>query len=262
MLNPSKPKLNPSKLKEQLQFSHQLLLMQFSGLGNYFAKKQRRQAFIIKMMYAFIYPFNSGIVIYAGLMTFSVVVTNVTGLLPQIAEDLYEGRINTAGSIFLWLFAFFLGGFFAGFCVEREKLRKWRYLHLLPLLVVAIIYFIVGSAGERAEELHLIAFPGLVLFSIGIQNAMVSLTTSSLIKASQMTGVVNELGVDIAEIFHSEGEKRRLIQREALLRVVVMTSFLLGALFSVALFPMLKTHIFFYPAGIILAVMAHDVWRF
>ena len=225
-------------------------------------KKQRRQAFSIKMLYAFIYPFNSGIVIYAGLMTFSVVLTNVTGLLPQIAKDLYEGRLNTAGSIFLWLFAFFLGGFFAGWCVEREKLRKWRYLHLLPLLVVASIYFLVGSSGERAEGMHLIAFPGLVLFSIGIQNAMVSLTTSSLIKASQMTGVVNELGVDIAEIFHSEGEKRRLIQREALLRLIVMTSFLLGALFSVALFPTLQTQIFFYPAGIILAVMAHDVWRF
>ena len=225
-------------------------------------KKQRRQAFSIKMLYAFIYPFNSGIVIYAGLMTFSVVLTNVTGLLPQIAKDLYEGRFNTAGSIFLWLFAFFLGGFFAGWCVEREKLRKWRYLHLLPLLVVASIYFLVGSSGERAEGMHLIAFPGLVLFSIGIQNAMVSLTTSSLIKASQMTGVVNELGVDIAEIFHSEGEKRRLIQREALLRLIVMTSFLLGALFSVALFPTLQTQIFFYPAGIILAVMAHDVWRF
>lgn len=75
-------------------------------------KKTRRQAFSIKMLYAFVYPFSSGIVIYAGLMTFSAVLTNVTGLLPQIAKDLYEGQINTAGSIFLWLFAFFLGGFF------------------------------------------------------------------------------------------------------------------------------------------------------
>ncbi len=236
--------------------------MQFSDFGNFLVKKQRRQAFSIKMLYAFIYPFNSGIVIYAGLMTFSVVLTNVTGLLPQIAKDLYEGRLNTAGSIFLWLFAFFLGGFFAGWCVEREKLRKWRYLHLLPLLVVAIIYFLVGNSDARTEAMHLLAFPGLVLFSIGIQNAMVSLTTSSLIKASQMTGVVNELGVDIAEIFHSEGEKRRLIQREALLRLIVMTSFLLGALFSVAMFPAFQTRIFFFPAGIILAVMAHDIWRF
>ncbi|MEO6758785.1 MAG: YoaK family protein [Saprospiraceae bacterium] len=236
--------------------------MQFSDFGNFLVKKQRRQAFSIKMLYAFVYPFNSGIVIYAGLMTFSVVVTNVTGLLPQIAKDLYEGRLNTAGSIFLWLFAFFMGGFVAGWCVEREKLRKWRYFHLLPLLIVASIFFLVGNSGEHAEGLHLIAFPGLVLFSIGIQNAMVSLTTSSLIKASQMTGVVNELGVDIAEIFHSEGEKRRLIQREAMLRVIVMVSFLLGALFSVAMFPGLQTRIFFFPAGIIGLVMVHDIWRF
>jgi uncharacterized membrane protein YoaK (UPF0700 family) len=102
----------------------------------------------------------------------------------------------------------------------------------------------------------------MVLFSIGIQNAMVSLTTSSLIKASQMTGVVNELGVDIAEIFHSEGEKRRLIQREALLRLIVMCSFLLGAMFSVAMFPALQTKIFFVPAGIIAGVIVHDIFRF
>jgi uncharacterized membrane protein YoaK (UPF0700 family) len=77
-----------------------------------------------------------------------------------------------------------------------------------------------------------------------------------------MTGVVNELGVDIAEIFHSVGEQRRVIQREALLRVIVMVSFLMGAMFSVAVFPSLHTAIFFFPAGIIIAVMLHDIVRF
>jgi uncharacterized membrane protein YoaK (UPF0700 family) len=225
-------------------------------------KKTNRRAFPVKMLYAFVYPFSSGIVIYAGLMTFSVVVTNITGLLPQIAKDLYEGQITTAGSIFLWLFAFFMGGFFAGWCVEREKLLKWRYLHLLPLFTVACLFVFVGVAGKDSSAFHPLTFPAMILFSIGIQNAMVSLTTSSLIKASQMTGVVNELGVDIAEIFHSEGEKRRLIQREALLRVIVMVSFLMGAMFSVAVFPGLKTAIFFFPAGIIVAVMLHDILRF
>lgn len=225
-------------------------------------EKLRRRSFRMKMLYAFIYPFNSGIVIYAGLMTFSVVVTNVTGLLPQMAHDLYAGELHTAGSIFLWLFAFFLGGFFAGWCVEREKLLKWRYLHMLPLTVVAGVYMVVGNSAGDSAPLHPVAFPGMMLFSIGIQNAMVSLTTSSLIKASQMTGVVNELGVDIAEIFHSEGEKRRLIQREALLRLIIMISFLLGALFSVAFFPQWQNRIFFFPAIIILLVMLHDVWQF
>jgi uncharacterized membrane protein YoaK (UPF0700 family) len=224
--------------------------------------KTRRQSFSIKVLYSFAYPFSSGIVIYAGLMTFSVVVTNVTGLLPQIAKDLYEGDWSTAGSIFLWLFSFFMGGFFAGWCVEREKLNKWRYLHLLPLLVVASLFVVVGRSADGSSTLHPLVFPGMVLFSIGIQNAMVSLTTSSLIKASQLTGVVNELGVDIAEIFHSEGEKRRLIQREAFLRLIIMFSFLLGAMFSVALFPRLGTQVFFVPAGIIVAVILHDLWRF
>jgi uncharacterized membrane protein YoaK (UPF0700 family) len=224
--------------------------------------KARRQAFRVKMFFAFIYPFSSGIVIYAGLMTFSVVVTNITGLLPQIAQDLYEGRLNTAGSIFLWLFAFFMGGFFAGWCVEREKLNKWRYLHLLPLLVVSFIFARVAYAPAESATLHPVIFPAMVLFSIGIQNAMVSLTTSSLIKASQITGVVNELGVDIAEIFHSEGEKRRIIQREALLRIIIMVSFLGGAMFSVAMFPQLQTKIFYIPSAIIAGVIVHDVWRF
>jgi uncharacterized membrane protein YoaK (UPF0700 family) len=227
-------------------------------------KKQeaRTRSFRTKMSYAFVYPFSSGIVIYGGLMTFSAVLTNVTGLLPQIAVDLYEGDLQTAGSIFLWLFAFFFGGFFAGWCVEREKLLKWRYLHLIPLLTVALLFTMVGLSGKSSETFHPVIFPVMILFAIGVQNAMVSLTTSSLIKASQMTGVVNELGVDIAEIFHSDGEKRRLIQREALLRVIVMSSFLLGALFSVAIFPRAGTHIFLFPAGIIATVILYNIWLF
>jgi uncharacterized membrane protein YoaK (UPF0700 family) len=230
------------------------------GEDDMLAKRKQRLSFRLQMLYAFIYPFSTGIVIYAGLMTFSVVLTNITGLLPQIARDLYEGKLHTAASIFAWLFAFFLGGFFAGFCVEREKVRKRRYLHLLPLIVVASIFTFVGSSDTSV--MHPVGFPALILFSIGIQNAMVSLTTSSLIKASQMTGVVNELGVDIAEIFHSEGEQRKLIQREALLRVIVMVSFLLGAMFSVAMFPTWNTAIFYFPAAIIVGVMVHDIVRF
>lgn len=224
-------------------------------------KETRIRSFRRKLAYAFVYPFSSGIVIYGGLMTFSAVLTNITGLLPQIAVDLYKGDLWTAGSIFLWLFAFFLGGFFAGWCVEREKLLKWRYWHLLPLVSVAAVFTLVGLSGKGSEAFHPVVFPVMILFSIGVQNAMVSLTTSSLIKASQMTGVVNELGVDIAEIFHSEGEKRRLIQREALLRVTVMSSFLLGALFSVAIFPLVGTRIFLFPAAILSGVIVVDFWK-
>jgi uncharacterized membrane protein YoaK (UPF0700 family) len=91
---------------------------------------------------------------------------------------------------------------------------------------------------------------------------MVSLTTSSLIKASQMTGMVVELGVDVAELFHSEGEKHRLIRREAWLRVVVMCSFIGGAMLSVALFPTIGTTVFFIPSGIVLGVVLYDIWQF
>jgi len=222
----------------------------------------RKRSFRSVMLYAVAYPFSTGIVIYAGLMTFSMVLTNITGFLPQIAKDLYEGQLNTAGSIFLWLFAFFLGGFFAGWCTEREKLLKSRYLHLLPLITVMLVYSAIAISGQRTENLHPVAFPSLILFTIGILNAMVSLTTSSLIKASQMTGMVVELGVDVAELFHSEGEKHLLIRREAWLRIVVMCSFIGGAMMSVALFPAIGTKVFFIPSGIVLGVVIYDIFKF
>lgn len=220
----------------------------------------RKRSYRSVMLYAMAYPFSTGIVIYAGLMTFSMVLTNITGFLPEIAKDLYQGNLNTAGSIFLWLFAFFLGGFFAAWCSEREKLLKWRYLHLLPLLTVSLMYFSIGFSGMQANALDPIIFPGMILFSIGVLNAMVSLTTSSLIKASQMTGMVVELGVDVAELFHSEGEKRKLIRREAWMRIVVMCSFIGGAMLSVALFPAIGTKIYFIPATIVVGVIVYDLW--
>ena len=222
----------------------------------------RKRSFRTVMLYAVSYPFSTGIVIYAGLMTFSMVLTNITGFLPQIAKDLYEGQLNTAGSIFLWLFAFFLGGFFAGWCSEQEKLRKSRYLHLIPMLTVVLFYSAIGVSGQKTENLHPVFFPGMILFTIGVLNAMVSLTTSSLIKASQMTGMVVELGVDLAELFHSEGEKQLLIRREAWLRIVVMCSFIGGAMMSVAFFPVIGTKVFFIPSAIVGAVMLHDLWRY
>ncbi|MDO8365863.1 MAG: hypothetical protein Q7T20_03625 [Saprospiraceae bacterium] len=120
----------------------------------------RKRSFHSVMLYAMAYPFSTGIVIYAGLMTFSMVLTNITGFLPQIAKDLYEGKLNTAGSIFLW----------------------------------------------------------------------------------------------------SEGEKHLLIRREAWLRIVVMCSFIGGAMLSVALFPAIGSKVFYVPSMIVLAVMLFDIW--
>jgi uncharacterized membrane protein YoaK (UPF0700 family) len=201
-------------------------------------------------------------VIYAGLMTFSIVVTNITSLLPRLASGLYEGRWSTALAVVGWLFSFFLGGFLAGFCVEQEKLRGWRYFHLLPLFVVIFLFIDTGLSSTEALEAYHTLFPGLMLFSLGVLNAMVGLRISSILKASQITGVVNQLGVDVSKMLHTRGEARKVIRRGAFLRLITMLSFITGAVLSVALFPLLHLHIFFIPATIISIVILHDLVRF
>lgn len=221
-----------------------------------------RKVYRVKLFYAVALPLASGTVIYAGLMTFSMVVTNVTSLLPELATDLYEGDWVTAGAILGLLFSFFLGGFAAGFCVEQEKLRHWRYIHLLPLLVAVFFFVYVGMSTPASIAYHTALAPSAMLFSLGVLNAMVGLRISSLLKASQITGVINELGVDLAEMLHATGEKRRVIKREAFLRMVTMLSFVAGAMISVALFPLWQLHVFLIPAAIVLVVVVHDLLRF
>lgn len=225
-------------------------------------QKIGRKVYRVKLFYAIALPLASGTVIYAGLMTFSMVVTNVTSLLPALATDLYEGDWVTAGAILGLLFSFFLGGFAAGFCVEQEKLRHWRYVHLAPLLVAVFFFVYVGLSTPASIAYHTALAPSAMLFSLGVLNAMVGMRISSLLKASQITGVINELGVDVAEILHATGEKRRVIKREAFLRMITMLSFIIGAMISVALFPLWQLHVFLIPAAIVLVVVLHDLLRF
>lgn len=221
-----------------------------------------RKVYRVKLFYAIALPLAAGIVIYAGLMTFSVVVTNITSLLPDLATDLYEGDWATAMAILGWLFSYFLGGFTAGFCVEQGKRHHWRYVHLLPLLLAVLFFLFVAWSTPDSIVRNPAYAPGVLLFSLGVLNAMVSLRISSLLKASQITGVVNELGVDVAEMLHTAGERRRVIQREAFLRLVTMLSFIAGAMLSVALFPVWQMQVFALPAAIVVVVVMHDLMRF
>lgn len=221
-----------------------------------------RKVYRVKLFYALALPLAAGTVIYAGLMTFSIVVTNVTSLLPELATDVYKGDWVTAGGILGFLFAFFMGGFTAGFCVEQEKLRGWRYFHLFPLFLTVFCFVFVGLSTPESIAGHPVLAPSSMLFSLGVLNAMAGLRISSLLKASQITGVINELGVDMAEIMHAHGEARRVIKREAYLRLITMLSFIVGAMASVAMFPLWHLHVFLIPAGIVAIVMVHDLVRF
>ncbi|MDX2134391.1 MAG: YoaK family protein [Saprospiraceae bacterium] len=225
-------------------------------------QKIGRKVFRVKLFYALALPLAAGNVIYAGLMTFSIVVTNITSLLPELATDLYEGDWATAGAIFALLFAFFMGGFASGFFVEQEKQRHWRYFHLLPLLFVVGFFVYAGLSTPESIARDSALAPAGMFFSVGVLNSMVGLRISSLLKASQITGVVNELGVDLAEILHARGEARRVIKREAFLRFVTMLSFVAGAMLSVALFPQWRLQVFLIPAAIVMVVVIHDLVRF
>ena len=206
--------------------------------------------------------FIAGFVNAAGFLGFSVLTTNVTGHAALFAERIALEDWRTAGVVAIWMFLFLAGAFFSGLIVERVG-RNRRFSYVIPIILEIFILLGVALEGfkynglEGAKEL----FAGSLLFSMGMQNALVSMVSGSVVRTTHLTGTFTDLGIELARAFQKGDTNREVLHARINLRLVIIFFFMGGALAGAWLFRFLHFSAFFVPASILGFTLAYDIFR-
>lgn len=204
----------------------------------------------------------SGITNVVGLVAFLAFTSNITGHVANLSKHIVEQNIGEIVVFLLWLFMFFAGAFLSSFIVRSLEDKSYYRAHSIPVIIEIIVLLFVAIYGNnfyretKAEREIVIAF---ILFSMGLQNSLVSIISGGLIKSSHLTGLFTDLGGDVSEWVHPRAEKTEVVKNKIYIRLTVLGFYLLGGIIGGYFFNLYDFAIFYFIPVILLTILYYDI---
>lgn len=221
-----------------------------------------RRSFVHNLRLAILLCLNAGFINATGFMAFAVLTTNVTGHAALLAVNLATGRWRAARMVGLWLLLFLTGAFASSFYIGKVG-RDKPFAYTAPILVVILLILIIAIFGP--DYRHTLPeteyFAGSLLFAMGMQNALVSVVSGSVVRTTHLTGMFTDLGIDLSAALLSRKNLNAAHKRRILLRLAIIVFFLLGGLAGGFAFLALHFSAFYIPVGLLFTVLCYDYFR-
>ncbi|TDG36491.1 DUF1275 domain-containing protein [Pedobacter changchengzhani] len=204
---------------------------------------------------------TAGFVNAAGFLGFAALTTNVTGHAALFAEGIADQNWESAKAIALWMMLFLSGAFTSSLIVTKIG-HNGRFSFTIPIVLeIIILVYCAFSAYQIGFGFSKHFFAGILLFAMGMQNALVSVISGSVVRTTHLTGTFTDLGIELAQLsVHKFGMQTELISKIKL-RMAIIFFFMLGALSGAYLFKFISFEAFLVPASILGFTLIYDVFR-
>lgn len=222
----------------------------------------QRRTYRHNLQLAVLLCLTAGMVNGAGFLAFAVLTTNVTGHAALLAQQLATGELRAARMVLLWLLLFLAGAFFTSFLIGKAGRNK-TYSYTLPISIEVLILLLVGAFGYTFD--HSITsteyFAGSLLFAMGMQNALVSVISGSVVRTTHLTGMFTDLGIELYTALSAAHPHKHGLRKKIILRLVIIVSFLAGGIIGAYAYLRMSYHTFYIPALILVVAMFYDAFR-
>jgi uncharacterized membrane protein YoaK (UPF0700 family) len=205
---------------------------------------------------------TAGFVNAEGFLGFSVLTTNVTGHAALLAERIAFMDWKIATVIGLWMLLFLAGAFFTSLILSFTG-ENQRFSYFIPVIIEMLILLVSALYGHDTTSsiTGRQYFAGSLLFAMGLQNALVSMVSGSVVRTTHLTGTFTDLGIDLAQILHGDKIRRPELRSKIKLRLYIIFFFLAGAVLGAFLFQHFSFRSFFAPVVILLFALVYDLLR-
>jgi uncharacterized membrane protein YoaK (UPF0700 family) len=234
-----------------------------------FRTQDVRRRFLHDLKLASILSISAGAVNSAGFFAFDVLTTNVTGHVALLANDLVAYNWEAAYMKLLWMFLFLMGAFVSSLWVQffHNHPTKGRFAHTVPLILEMSLLAGVAILGHHYfdySEVMIQLLAGSLLFAMGLQNALITIVSGSVIRTTHLTGLFTDLGVNFAKLFFRQGsiKENLIVKRRLILLLTIAGSFFIGGVIGGFIFASYLFFAFIFPLLTLLAALLYDVITF
>jgi len=205
----------------------------------------------------------AGIINVAGVIAFLAFTTNITGHVALLARKVSAQDVGEVVTVFVWLLMFFMGAFVSHFLVRSFDRQSLYKAHAMPIIAETVILLLVAIYGNHffdGTDTEREVIIGAILFSMGLQNSLVSTISGGLIKSSHLTGLFTDVGADVAEWLHPHTAKTELVRNRLYVRFTILGFYFIGAVAGGYFFELYNFKVFYFIPVILISILLYDIW--
>ncbi len=188
--------------------------------------------------------FQAGAINIIGFLAGQRFVSHVTGFASLAGIEFSNSNWSKGFGMLTVPLFFLLGAMIAGYCIDLKikHHRQGGYETILFLIFASLMTASIGSLmgffGNYGDDFSMSDhYLLLVLLSgtCGLQNAMITTASGSIIRTTHLTGIFTDLGIGLTRLLFSkpkglEIEDRRREKASILMRLAIIGFFTLGSL--------------------------------
>lgn len=220
-----------------------------------FRHKGNRRTFSHNIKLASTLSFVAGLVNVTGVLSVATLTTNVTGHFAFFAEAISLKNYSKALTFIVFTLFFLLGAFISNFLVELVSIKKPRFSHAIPMIIEICILLFIGFSTDYNKE-YIACF---LLFAMGLQNALVTNISQSIVRTTHLTGLFTDLGIELSQLFfYKKASDRKRLTKSIFLRVSIILFFFFGCVFGGLFFVTLQLKVLIVAAILLLVALFID----
>ena len=192
-----------------------------------FRHKGKRRSYGHNLRLASILSFVAGIVNIVGLLSVNVLTTNVTGHFAFFSSTFVSEEFSNA-VIYLWFLVSFLAGAFCSNLISETIVRIRENLsYVVPILLEIILLVLVATLHFNKPDV----LACILLFAMGLQNALVTRVSQSVVRTTHLTGIFTDLGIELSQLlFYKTANENFTLKRSIYLKLAIILCFFAGGI--------------------------------
>lgn len=167
--------------------------------------------------------------------------THITGIFTHLSLDTYQKHGDAAFQSAMALGCFLFGAALSGFIIRDAHLTMGRRYGLALFIESALLLGSTAAFHHKSVQGEYLA-----CMAAGLQNAMVSTYSGTIVRTTHMTGVLTDLGALIGQMLAGV----RVDHRKTRLLLGILTGFFLGGVLGAAVYARVQYLAMLVPAAI------------
>ncbi len=228
-----------------------------------FRHKGRGRTYLHNLKLASLLSGVAGIVNIAGVLSVATLTTNVTGHFAYFSEQLFLGNLKMSFVYLLYILFFLLGAFLSGLITESASSNYRSHTsYIIPLCIEIAIMLFIGFLSFFAQDklaYHAMYVSSALLFAMGLQNALVTRVSDSVVRTTHLTGLFTDLGIELSQFFfrHERAEEAKL-KKSIFLKLMIIGCFFSGGITGGFLYRHFRLGTLLLPACMLLFALWYD----
>lgn len=228
-----------------------------------FRHKGKGRTFQHNLRIAVMLSLVAGVVNIAGVLSVSVLTTNVTGHFAYFAEQFFLGSYTTAFMFLLYILCFLMGAFVSNMLIEVANKHKPQMAHAWPMLIEIALLATCALCSTANNVIGSNVVACLLLFAMGLQNALVTQISQSIVRTTHLTGLFTDLGIELSQLFfYKHATEYSRLKKSIGLRLAIILCFFTGCLAGGFLYRYFQMRALLFAAFVLLIALLYDNIRY